>query len=116
MELRKKIQLKMYATYYLGYYPLYGKSKYVYKSQEFFIALNIVAGFFLTNLGVLTRHKRFVEMCETTIWILGQWNRPSTLHYIAKVNFSKNSQDISSKDFPPKNQASDWLTYLVFQS
>ena len=25
---------------------LYGKSKYVYKSQEFFIALNIVAGFF----------------------------------------------------------------------
>lgn len=36
----------MYATYYLGYYPLYGKSKYVYKSQEFFIALNIVAGFF----------------------------------------------------------------------
>ena len=46
MELRKKIQLKMYATYYLGYYPLYGKSKYVYKSQEFFIALNIVAGFF----------------------------------------------------------------------
>ena len=103
----------MYATYYLGYYRLYGKSKYVYKSQEFFIALNIVAGFFFDKSWSLDQTQK---MCETTIWILGQWNRPSTLHYIAKVSFSKNSQDISLKDFPPKNQASDWLTYLVFQS
>ena len=32
------------------------------------------------------------------------------------IFFWDQSQDMSSSSFPPKKQASDWLTYLVYQS
>ena len=59
---------------------LYGKSKYV---LEFFIGLNAVklcvAEFFLTNILSLDQTQRFVEKCETTIWILD--NGTALQHY-----------------------------------
>ena len=39
-----------------------------------------------------------------------KWKKPKGIF------FWDQSQDMSSSSFPPKKQASDWLTYLVYQS